>query len=107
MNLDTIIDELQDYCYVNNDLITDNKDCINDYQIKFLDGFIEILFNKLNDKDLFEVYINIKSTNKIADSLLYKSFNNQEEAEKYFEELKFFINNNDEKNITNHCKIKE
>lgn len=107
MNLDTIIDELQDYRYINNDLITDNKDCLNDYQVEFLDGFIEIILNKLIDKELFEVYINIKSTNKIADSLLYKSFSNQEEAKIYFEELKKFINNNDEKNIINHCKTKK
>lgn len=106
MNIDELINELQEYCYTNEDTISDEKTCLNDYQIEFLDGFIQVMFDKCLDRNLFEVYINIKTTDKIADSLMYKSFYNIEDAKNYFEELKKFINSSDEKNIINRCKIR-
>ena len=33
MDLDTIIDELQEYRYINEDTISDEKSCLDDYQI--------------------------------------------------------------------------
>lgn len=107
MNLNTIIDELQEYRYINKDTISDEKCCLDDYQIEFLTGYVEVIFDSCLDRNLFEVYVNIKNTDKIADSLMYKMFYNQEEAKKYFDEVKKFINENDEKNILNRCKIRD
>jgi KaiC/GvpD/RAD55 family RecA-like ATPase len=59
------------------------------------------------DRKVFEVYVNIKNKDYIADSLMYKAFYKQDEAKKYFEEVKKFIDNNDEKNIINRCKIRD
>ena len=80
MNLDTIIDELQEYRYINEDTISDEKSCLDDYQIEFLTGFVEVIFDSCLDRKLFEVYVNIKNTDKIADALMYKMFYNQDEA---------------------------
>ena len=106
MNLDTIIKELQKYSYINEDTIADEKSCINDYQIEFLDGFIEVIFDTCLDRKLFEVYINIKNKDNIADSLLYKMFYTKEEAEMYFNELKKFIDSSSVENIIKGCKIR-
>ena len=38
---------------------------------------------------------------------MYKMFYNQDEAKKYFDEVKKFISENDEKNILNRCKIRD
>ncbi len=107
MNLNTIIDELQEYRYINEDTISDEKCCLDDYQIEFLTGYVEVIFDSCLDRNLFEVYVNIKNTDKIADSLMYKMFYNQEKAKKYFDEVKKFIDENDEKNIINRCKIRD
>lgn len=107
MNLNTIIDELQEYRYVNEDTISNEKTCLDDYQIEFLDGFIEVMLDSCLDRKVFEVYVNIKNKDYIADSLMYKAFYKQDEAKKYFEEVKKFIDNNDEKNIINRCKIRD
>ena len=107
MDLNTIIDELQEYRYVNDDTISDEKSCLDDYQIEFLNGFIEVMLDSCLDRKVFEVYVNIKNKDYIADSLMYKVFYNQYEAKNYFEDVKKFINNNNEKNIINRCKIRE
>lgn len=107
MNLNTIIDELQEYRYVNEDTISNEKTCLDDYQIEFLDGFIEVMLDSCLDRKVFEVYVNIKNKDYIVDSLMYKAFYKQDEAKKYFEEVKKFIDNNDEKNIINRCKIRD
>ena len=106
MDLDTIIDELQKYKYINEETISDEKSCINEYQIEFLDGFIEVILDKCLDRVLFEVYINIKNKDNIADSLLYKMFYKKEEAEIYFNELKKFIDSSSVEDIINGCKIR-
>ena len=105
MDLDAIIDELQDYCFDDKKTISNEKEMLNNYQIEFLDGFIGIILNQFTETVEYEVYLNIKNKNKIVCPLLYKIFNNVIEAEKYYKELKKLIDNNDEKNIINRCKI--
>ena len=107
MDINDVIEELQNYRIINEDTLADEKTCLDDYQVEFFNGFIEVMFDMCLDRKIFEVYINIKSTDEIADSLRYKMFYNQEEAKNYFEELKKFINENDEKNIINYCKIRD
>lgn len=104
MNLADIIEELQEYCFEGTEGIEDSKDMIDDYQEEFLDGFIEVITNKFLDYDKYEVYLNIKTADKIACPLLYKIFNNISDAKKYHEELKNSIINDSEKNIINRCK---
>ena len=106
MNLVDIIEELQDYCFKETEGIDDSKDMVDDFQKEFLDGFIEIITNKFSDFEKYEVYLNIKTTDKIACPLLYKIFNNTTDAKNYYEELKNLILNDSEKNIINRCKIR-
>lgn len=105
MDLDAIIDELQDYCFDDKETISNEKEMFDNYQIEFLDGFIGIIVNHFTKTGKYEVYLNIKSKNKIVCPLLYKMFNNLIEAKSYYEKLKKLIDNNNEKNIINHCKI--
>ena len=108
MKVEDIIDSLQDYCFINDDiLLNEKKNLIDNYQIEFLDGYISILMNKIMTKPLFEVYLCIKSKNKIACPLLYKVQKNILDAKEYYNELKNLINNSDEKIIINRCKIRE
>ena len=107
MNLAEIIDDLQEYCYEEKTSFEGSKEMIDDYQIEFLDGYIGIVVNQYIGKNKFEVYLHIKTIDKIACPLLYKTFYEEEEAKKYHEELKKFINDNNEKNIVNRCKIRE
>lgn len=106
MKLNAIIDELQDYCFDNKETICNEKEMFDNYQIEFLDGFIGIIVNQFTETGKYEVYLNIKNKNKIACPLLYKIFNNVDEAKNYYKELKKLIDNNNEKYIINRCKIK-
>lgn len=107
MKIDSIIDELQDYCFDDRESIKDKKDLFDNYQIEFFDGWIGLLLNQYLEKDKFEVYLSIKSKDKIACPLLYKSFNNIIDAKMYYNELKNLINNNNENFIINYCKIRD
>jgi len=107
MKVNEIIEELQNFCFEDKESIKDRKDLFDNYQIEFLDGWIGLLFNKYLYKNKFEVYVSIKSKDKIACPLLYKSFENINESREYYNFLKNFINNSDEKNIINRCKIRE
>ena len=65
------------------------------------------LYTRLDSyKDKYEVYISIKTKDKIACPLLYKSFSNVMDAKMYYNELKNLIDNNDEKFIINRCKTR-
>ena len=105
MDLDTIINELQDYCFNNEELKKERKELFDNYQIEFLNGFIGVLLNQYIDENKFDVYVSIKSKDKIACPLLYKSFNNVMDAKTYYNDIKNLIDNNDEKFIINRCKI--
>lgn len=105
MDIDELINELQEFCYNDNKGINEEKDIFNNYQIEFLTGFIGIIMNEYKSINKYEVYLNIKSTDNIACPLLYKEFYNVIDAKNYFEELKNLVNNSDEKNIANRCKI--
>ena len=104
MDLNTIIDDLQEYCYEDEESIKLDKEMFDNYQIEFLDGFIGIIINQYKDSNKFEVYLSIKNKNKIACPLLYKEFNNVMDAKIYYKELKNLVDNSDEKNIINRCK---
>lgn len=105
MKLENIINELQEYCFIEKKEDNQDKDIFKNYQIEFLDGFIGIICNQYNNIDKYEVYLNIKNTSEIACPLLYKTFKNVLDANNYYEELKNLIDNNDEKYIINRCKI--
>lgn len=105
MKVNDIINELLDYCFNDHNTIEEDKDLFNNYQIEYLDGFIGIIMNQYKNIDGFEVYLNIKSTDKIACPLLYKQFKNVIEAKNYFDELKNLIDNNTEEYVANRCKI--
>ena len=105
MKVNAIIDELQKYCFNDEDIKKKKKDLFDNYQIEFLDGFIGILLNQYLDMNKFDVYVSIKSKDKIACPLLYKSFNNIMDAKMYYNDIKNLIDNNDENFIANRCKI--
>ena len=107
MKLDAIIDELQEYCFEDKESIKDRKDLFDNYQIEFLDGWIGILLNQYLYKDKYEVYISIKTKDKIACPLLYKSFSNVMDAKMYYNELKNLIDNNNENFVINRCKTRD
>lgn len=107
MKANDVIDELQEYCFNDKETIKYKKDMFADYQTEFLDGWIEIIINQYIRDDSYEVYLNIKTKDKIACPLLYKRFNNVMDAKMYHNELKNLIENNDEKFIVNRCKIRD
>lgn len=107
MKIDTIIDDLQEYCFEDKASIKDKKDLFDNYQVEFLDGWIGLLLNQYLYKEKYEVYICIKSKNKIACPLLYKEFNNIIDAKMYYNELKNLLDKNNENLIINRCKIKD
>lgn len=106
MNINNVIDELQKYCFKDDKTIKKEKELLNNYQIEYLTGYIGILMNQYKDVNKFEVYLNIKSADKIACPLLYKQFDNEIESKSYFDELKELVENNNEEYIVNRCKIK-
>ncbi len=105
MKLNAIIEELQDYCFKDENIKKEKKELFDNYQIEFLDGFIGVLLNQYIDKNKFDVYISIKSKDKIVCPLLYKSFDNIMDAKIYYNDIKNLIDNNDENFIANRCKI--
>ena len=105
MKANDIIDELQECCFDNKETIKYKKDMFDDYQIEFLDGWIEVIINQYIRDDSYEVYLCIKTKDKIACPLLYKKFNNVMDAKIYYEDIKNLIENNNENFIVNRCKI--
>lgn len=83
-----------------------DKEIIDTYQSHFLNGDIGLIFNKYTEEEKYEVYIYIKTKDKIASPLLYITSTNKNELELYYSELLEFIKNDEPKNIINRCIIK-
>lgn len=107
MDINSIIDDLMDYCYKDDSSIKIEKDLIDNYQEEFLNGFISILLNKYLKEEGFEVYLCIKSKRKIACPLLYKFFKDEKEAKKYYKNLKKLILKFDNDTIIKRCKTRD
>lgn len=107
MDINKVIDNLINYCYKNDSSINIEKDLIDNYQEEFLNGFISVLLNKYLKDEGFEVYLCIKSKQKIACPLLYKIFKDEKAARNYYKSLKKIILNFDADSVINYCKSRD
>lgn len=104
MVIEDYIEELINCCAKSDKV---DKEILDTYQSHFLNGDIGLMFNKYTEEEKYEVYIYIKTKDKIASPLLYKTSNVKNELELYYNELLDFIKKDEPKNIINRCIIKE
>ncbi len=103
MVIEDYIDELISCCSKSDKV---EKEILDTYQSHFLNGDIGLIFNKYIEKEKYEVYVYIKTKDKIASPLLYKTSIEKNELELYYSELLEFIKNDEPKNIINRCITK-
>lgn len=103
MVIEDYIDELISCCDKSDKV---DKEILDTYQSHFLNGDIGLIFNKYTEEEKYEVYVYIKTKDKIASPLLYRTSTDKNELELYYSELLEFIKNDEPKNIINRCITK-
>ena len=100
MDINTVIDELLEYCKYSNK--TDDKEIIKSYQQEYLDGYAGSIINKIDNK--FEIYSYIKNKDKIASPLLYWKTDDEKKAYNYYEKLVEILKSEDYNVLIGFCK---
>ena len=100
MNINTMIEELQEYCRGSNK--SDDKDIIKSYQQEYLNGYAGAIINSLEDK--FEIYLYINNKDKIASPLLLWKTDNEEKAINYYDKLIDLLKSQDYNVLIGFCK---
>ena len=104
MDINLIIDDLNNNKENDRLEFVDNLLIIDNYQLKINDGFVGVFNRKNQELNTYDVYLYIKSIEKIACPLCLRSFDDVQEAKKYYNSLKKSIEKNDIKKIIMLCK---
>ena len=100
MNINTLIDELQEFCNKSDNNI--NKMVYTSFQKDFLEGQAGAIINSMDDS--YEVYLYIKNKDKIASPLAYIKTNLEKEANTYYTKLISVIKNENPKELIEFCR---
>lgn len=87
MNIDNIVKKLKNNVTINNN---DSRQIIKYKNNAEYGNEIGIVLSN-TDNSIFEVFIHTKINNEIISQLLYSTFNNIEEATKYYDKLEKYI----------------
>ncbi len=92
---DSLIDKLQKKAFKSFLSINLDRDLLLNKQINFNNVFVGVILNKVTEKNVYEVYIYIKTNTKIACPLKYSLIEDEKEAKtEYFKNKKFIETTN-------------
>ena len=100
MNIDTLIEELQEFC--SNSEKKDDKSIYQSFQKDYLNGQAGVIINNMcND---FEIYLYIKNKDKIVSPLARHITNSEKEANDYYTKLVELLETNNYSDLIDFCK---
>ena len=102
MDIGKVILELKELCPTNKK--SNDTFVIKSFQINILDGYFGTVINQIKKEKNYEVYSYLKNKYDIACPLLLKTFNKEENALEYFNEILTISKKNDIDVIINLCK---
>ena len=103
MNIRKEIENLKEY--TSDEEKHENVTIYKSVQHDFLEGYVGVILNDVDNSKSFEVYAYLKDKDIIACPLLFKKFDDIVSATGYYEEIISLIENNEPKYILNRFKI--
>ena len=100
MQIESLISELKEY--VKKSDYSENKEILDSYQTKYLNGYGGVIINSFDNK--FEIYVYLKNNDLIVCPLLYWKTNSKTSAINYYNILKSIIESQDFNVLIGFCK---
>ena len=103
MNIDTLIDDLKDFCSKGEK--TTDKSIYQSFQKEYLNGQAGAIINNMGNN--YEIYLYIKNKDKIVSPLARYITASEEEANNYYTKLVDLLETNNCEELICFCKNKK